>query len=106
MTASDAAVVLFIFSFAAVSADKLDVNSATLQHTAWAVHAATQRVDAVLVALAGVSISVGTPAKTQVERFNLAMGELENLAKEVRERSAMLQSQGDEVAPVRWTEGS
>ena len=95
MTASDAAVVLFIFSVATVSADKLDVNSTTVQHTVLAVHSGNQRVDALLVALAGVNLSLGTPVKTQVERLAVAMGDLESLANEVQERSSVMQSQGD-----------
>jgi hypothetical protein len=95
MTASDAAVVLFIFSVATVSADKQGVNSAAVQHTVLAVHSGNQRVDAVLMALAGVTLSLGTPVKTQVERLAVAMDQLESLAHEVRERSSVMQSQGD-----------
>ncbi|MCS6274043.1 MAG: DUF2959 family protein [Opitutus sp.] len=95
MTASDAAVVLFIFSVATVSADKQGVNSAAVQHTVLAVHSGNQRVDAVLVALAGVSLSLGTPVKTQIERLAAAMDQIESLAAEVRERSSVMQSQGD-----------
>ena len=93
MTASDAAVIFFIFSVATVSADKLDVNSTTVQHTVLAVHSGNQRVDALLVALAGVNLSLGTPVKTQVERLAVAMGDLESLANEVQERASVMQSQ-------------
>ena len=95
MTASDAAVVLFIFTIATVSADKPMAASASLQHAAWAVHAGPQRVDAVLVALAGVALRVGEPLSEQVERLNQAKGDLERLAKEIGECWSLLQAQGE-----------
>lgn len=101
MTASDAAVVLFIFSIATVSADKQGVNTAAVQHTVLAVHSGSQRVDAVLMALAGVTLSLGAPVKTQVERLSVAMDQLESLSNEVRERSSVMQSQGDGYF-LRW----
>ena len=101
MTASDAAVVLFVFSLATVNADKQEVSSANLQYTVLAVHSGRQRVDAVLVALAGLKLSPGTPTKKQVDRFVMAMVELETLANEVRDHAVVMQSQGDEYFR-RW----
>jgi type I site-specific restriction endonuclease len=101
MTASDAAVVLFIFTLATVSADKPDANVATLQHAAWAVHAGPQRVDAVLVAVAGLVLRVGEPIAAQVERLNKARGELETLAKEIHDCWSLLRAQ-EETGFHRW----
>ena len=95
MTSSDAAVVLFIFSLATVSADKQGVRSVIVQHTVLVVQSGNQRVDAVMMALDGITLSLGTPVKTQVERLTAAMGQLELLANEVSERSSVLQSRGD-----------
>jgi hypothetical protein len=95
MTASDAAVVLFIFSVATVSADKLEVNTAAVQNTVLSVYVGNQRVDAVLTALDGVALNLGAPVRTQVERLAAAAEGLEALAHEVRERASVLQSQGD-----------
>ena len=95
MTASDAAVVLFIFTIATVSADKPMAASASLQHAAWSVHAGPQRVDAVLVALAGVALRLGEPLSSQVERLNQAKADLEGLAKEIGECWSLFQAQGE-----------
>jgi hypothetical protein len=95
MTASDAAVVLFIFSVVTVSADKLEVNTAAVQNTVLSVYVGNQRLDAVLTALDGVALNLGAPVRTQVERLAAATEGLEALAHEVRERASVLQSQGD-----------
>ena len=95
MTAADAAVVFVIFSVAIASAGKLETNTASLRHTAWAVHEGNQRVVAVQVALSEISFRVGPTEKAPVDCLAHAVVELDAIARELRARASGMQSHGN-----------
>ena len=94
LSASLAAAVLLVAGCASSGYEKAEDTSSTLEKAARNIHKGNGRIDAVLFALTSLVNSPDANLRPQFEKFDSAVGKLKELADDVNEQAAAMQTQG------------